>query len=56
MRYGLRTLLILLPLVPPGLAAIWFTAPDSLFLIAFYGPLAGLAIFYHLWMLAHRPE
>jgi hypothetical protein len=46
----------MLPFVPPALAAVWFTAPDSLYLVSFYGPLAAAAVFYHFWMLVHQPD
>jgi len=59
MRYRLRTLLIVLAALPPVLAAMWFTTPDVLSLMACYGTygtIAGLALFYHLWMSLHEPN
>ena len=58
MQYRLRTLLMVLAVLPPLLAAMWFTTPDALSLIAFcgtYGTIAGVALVYHLWMSLHAP-
>jgi len=48
LRYKLRTLMIVLALGPPVLAAMWFTPPQTLLPIAYCGVLALLTIF-NLW-------
>jgi hypothetical protein len=54
MRFRLRTLLIGLAVLPPVLAAMWFTASDPVIFIGFYGGVAALAVMYHLWKSLQR--
>jgi hypothetical protein len=54
MRFHLRTLLMVLALGPPVLAAMWLTASDPVVFIGFYGTTAGVTVLYHLWKSLQR--
>ena len=53
MQYRLRTLLIVVAILPPVLAAIWFTAPESLLILGF-GNAIAIATLYYLWQAIRR--
>jgi len=58
MRFRLRTLLIWLAVLPPALGAMWFTMPDVLCAVVFYGTygtIAGVTLFYHIGASLHDP-
>jgi len=46
MQYRLRTLLIVVAILPPVLALIWFTAPESLLILGFGGAVAACTLYY----------
>jgi hypothetical protein len=53
MRYSLRTLLILTALLPPALAALWFTPPIILLAVCACGAIAFFTLLY-LWSAIRR--
>lgn len=50
MRYGLRTLMIVVALAPPVLAGVWFALPRLAIIAALIAMLAIPAVLLYVWV------